>query len=500
MLTPEYIAGLADDILELYNELETAILRDTVRRLLKTGTVTDTARWQISKAQEAGLLYEDVLRQTAKLSGKSDAEIERLFTEAGAKALRFDIGVYRAAGLNPLPLNLSSAASRVLLAGIKKTQGLLNNLTRTTANTSQQAFIHAATIAEMQITSGAFDPATAIRNAIRQAIKESGSVIYPSGHTDRIDVAITRAVRTGVSQTTGEISLQYANDMNCDLMEITAHFGARPSHALWQGQIVSLSGRAGYLSLDDIGYGSGDGFKGWNCRHDWYPYFEGISRPAYSAQRLREYADKTVQYNGETIGYYDATQRQREMERRIRTTRRELAGYDEAMKHMTEGQRKAIAADFDRAAVKLKQQETAYKDFAKQTDLTARAGRLFTPEFNRSVSQKAVHANAAFTKLIGEPIIKTDKQFGKKIGKHASDFGLNPRNTKDRKQMESIIDGIVKNHTEVRLGQWRGQPNAVLFYIKDTDVVLVSKEREFITILKGDVENGRVKNARKLKV
>ena len=82
----------------------------------------------------------------------------------------------------------------------------------------------------------------------------------------------------------------------------------------------------------------------------------------------------------------------------------------------------------------------------------------------------------------------------------SSDFGLNPRNAEDRKRMESIIDGIVSNRTEVRLGQWRGQPNAVLFYIKDADVVLVSKNREFITILKGGVENGRVKNARKLKV
>lgn len=500
MLTPEYIAGLADDILGLYNELESSVLRDIVRRLLKAGSVTDSARWQINKAQEAGLLYEDVIRQVSKISEKSGAEIERLFAEAGAKALQFDLDIYKAAGLNPLPLNLSPTAARVLLAGIKKTQGLLNNLTRTTANTSQQTYIHAATIAEMQITSGAFDPATAIRNAIREAVKAGSLVSYPSGHRDRVDVAVTRAVRTGVSQTTGEISLQYANDMGCDLMEITAHFGARPSHAVWQGQIVSLSGRTGYLSKNDIGYGSGDGFKGWNCRHDWYPYFEGISRPAYSAQRLREYADKTVRYNGETIGYYDATQRQREMERRIRESRRELAGYDEAVKAATPEQRKALQPDFDKASVKLKQQESAYKDFAKQTGLTARGNRLFTPEFNRSVSQKAVQANAAFTKLIGEPIIKTDKQFGKKIGKHASDFGLDPRNAEDRKRMESIIDGIVATHTEVRLGQWRGQPNAVLFYIKDADVVLVSKEREFITILKGGVENGRVKNARKLKV
>ena len=30
----------------------------------------------------------------------------------------------------------------------------------------------------------------------------------------------------------------------CDLVEVTAHAGARPSHAEWQGKIVSLSGQA----------------------------------------------------------------------------------------------------------------------------------------------------------------------------------------------------------------------------------------------------------------
>ena len=70
---------------------------------------------------------------------------------------------------------------------------------------------------------------------------------------------------TGIGQTTGQICLANARELGCDLMEITAHAGARRSHSAWQGQVVSLSGRKGYLSLSDIGYGTGDGFKGWNC-------------------------------------------------------------------------------------------------------------------------------------------------------------------------------------------------------------------------------------------
>ena len=182
--------------------------------------------------------------------------------------------------------------------------------------------------------------------------------------------------------------------MGVDLMEISAHYGARPSHAAWQGKIVSLSGKKCYLSKKDIGYGTGDGFKGWNCRHDWYPFFEGISERAYSKQQLKEYNNKKVVYNGQEMSYYEGTQKQREMERQIRATRRELNGYNAAMEATDdESIRAEIQKDFDNAAVKLKRQENAYFDFSDKTDLGADKFRLQTTGFNKSVSQKAVWSN-----------------------------------------------------------------------------------------------------------
>lgn len=89
-----------------------------------------------------------------------------------------------------------------------------------------------------------------------------------------------------------------------------------------------------------------------------------------------------------------------------------------------------------------------------------------------------------------------EKQFGKKIGKHAKDYGLDPNKEADREKMHEIINDIIENHSEIRSGAWRGQENEVDFYIKDEDVVICSKEKEFITILKGGVNNARVKNAR----
>lgn len=107
------------------------------------------------------------------------------------------------------------------------------------------------------------------------------------------------------------------------------------------------------------------------------------------------------------------------------------------------------------------------------------------------------HFDGSVDKISAEDIIKTEKQFGKKVGKHASDWGLDPSSASDRAKLEQIIDDIILNHDQpVRIGEWKGQPEDVLFFIKGNDVVITKRNIEFITILKGGASNGRVKDAR----
>ena len=88
-------------------------------------------------------------------------------------------------------------------------------------------------------------------------------------------------------------------------------------------------------------------------------------------------------------------------------------------------------------------------------------------------------------------------QFGAKIGKHAQDYGLNPSAESTREFFRNEINRIVSDADERRYGDWRGQEYPVIFHIKGDDVVVESKNGEFITILKGGVSNARVKNAGK---
>lgn len=406
MLSPSEYDRLCDQLITLYDDLDNAIIEDMTRRMMRMGGVTEATKWQAKQLQESGLLYDDIIAGIARRTDASQNQVRTLFEDAGVQSIRNDNRYYRAAGLEGI-VKMSDSALQTLYAGYVKCNGNLQNLTLTTANTAQTAYINACNLAYMQITSGTMDYSTAIRRAVQSSAGAGSWVLYPSGHRDRLDVAVRRSALTGVGQTVRQISLINANDMGCDLMEITAHAGARPSHAAWQGKIVSLSGRRGYLSLNDIGYGTGDGFGGWNCRHDWFPFFEGISEPAYTPRRLAELNEPCIEINGQMYTEYEVSQMQRELERRVREMKRRVTAADTAVDSaQNDMQEKIMRELFTSESVKLKKAEQKLGDFLNQTGNLPDSTRIWVNVFGRNISQKAVHANKSLTSSNTRGIIK----------------------------------------------------------------------------------------------
>ena len=415
MLPPDYLDHCTDDILRLYEQLDDDIIRDIVRRLVNTDfEMTQSAVWQAEKIQEIGnTVYSDVLSRISGITGKSEDELRTLFEDAGTETMLYDDSVYRRAGLNPLPVMQSPGMLQTLTAGYKKCGESLHNLTLTTANTSQAAYIQACNRAYMQVSSGAFDYNTSIRKAVEELSKDGTHILYPSGHTDRIDVAVRRSVLTGVSQTCGQLQIMRMDEMECDLVETTAHMGARPTHAVWQGRVFSRSGKGRYPDfVSSTGYGSGDGLMGWNCRHDFYPFYEGISNRAYTDEELKKLNEKRVTYNGDKYTDYEASQVQRKMERDIRETKRTLTGIDEARKNAPEeALKKGFSDDFGVQSIRLKQQEAKLSDFLAQTGRAEDRSRVQVVGFGKSQAQKAVNANKRLQSGSKNGIIKSNRLY-----------------------------------------------------------------------------------------
>lgn len=367
MLTASQFDELAKPITDLYEEMIQTVIADIARRLAGMDYATQTAAWQVQRINESGAVYKNILKELAKLTGKKEAVLRKMFREAGVKSMKFDDSIYKAAGLNPLPLNMSPAMLDVLKAGLNKTNAVVNNLTMTMASAWQQQFVHAADIAYMQVTSGAMGYDQAIKSAIKTYTNTGlvPEIEYPSGHKDKLDVAMRRAVLTGVAQTTGVLQTTRADEMGVNLVQTSAHIGARPTHQPWQGHIFSRSGKSDKYPdfVEATGYGTMLGLCGINCRHSFYPFFEGISENAYKQATLDEYADKKVVYNGKEYSVYEAEQRQRVMERSIRAWKRKAIV------------KSAAKLDNTFEMNKVRGIQSNLRDFIKQTKLDRQYGR-----------------------------------------------------------------------------------------------------------------------------
>lgn len=365
MLTPEYLQGIPDAMVELYAQAEADILADMARRINGFDLFIPSAQYQMHVLEEMGELRSAIINELSRVSKKSRKELAAIMREAGMKTLEADEAAYQAAGLAASPAKASPAVQKALSAGLKKTNGLFTNLTRTTANTATKQFERALDRAYMQISSGAISQDAAVSGAIKGLAKDGvGSITYHSGHVDSLEVAVRRATVTGVNQTCLKMQEARADELGVDLVETTAHAGARPSHAEWQGQIFSRSGRS--LKYPDFvsstGYGTGAGLGGWNCSHSFRPYIEGMPR-TYSKELLDSYQAKDYTYNGQKLTEYEALQQQRYIERNIRRWKRENIAM------------KAAGKDTAESAAKISQWQAAQKDFLAQTGLKRQSSR-----------------------------------------------------------------------------------------------------------------------------
>lgn len=408
MLTPDYLEQCADEAVKINAELENFIIKDVARRIVQSGVMTETARHQIKTLQESGYLYNAIIEEIAGITNKSKQIVKKIFEDAAVESMTFDDRIYELAGLKPTIFRESPAMMQILKAGIQKANGDIHNLIMTSAGSSQSKFIEIANMAYRQYTSGAFDYNTAIFNAVEQLAKDGINVQYPSGKLDKIDVAVRRAVLTGVNQTANKLQDQRAEELKTDLFEVTAHVGARvtdkqnwTNHSWWQGKVYSISGTSDkYPPLSVTGYKTKiDGLAGINCRHNKFPFIEGISQRAYTDKELEKINNKTVIYNGKEIGEYEALKKQRKKEREIRQIKRELAGYQGIMLGTEDDNLLEETKNrFNLNSNKLKNKEKELQNFIRQTGLKRNNERERIVQFNKSISQKAVNASKRIEK------------------------------------------------------------------------------------------------------
>ena len=384
MLPPSYLDQMPDAFVQLWQQVEEQILQDVARRIGKMDKVTAAANWQLWRYQQTEALRNDVVKLLAKYSGKSETAIRKLLLQAATEAMEREDAIYYHYDMEPTPFEESAALNNLLDAGARQTCGTWQNLTATTANTVTGAFERTLDAAWLKVSTGAFDYKTAVKQAVDSLADDMPMVTYPSGHTDSIEVAARRAVLTGVNQTTGKLQVARADEMGVAFFETTAHGGARPSHAEWQGRRFHRGGAVDYKGRHypdfeaATGYGTGAGLCGWNCRHTFFAVFPELGDPPqWTQEQLQELNARNIEYNGKKYTAYEISQMQRARERNVRRWKKRYLAED------------AAGLDTTDAAVRLKAARQSLAEFAQATGGRVDSARVSVPKFGRSEASRA---------------------------------------------------------------------------------------------------------------
>lgn len=408
MLPPSYLDQMPDAFVQLWQQVEDEILQDVARRIGKMDAVTPTANWQLWRYQQTEALRNDVVKLLAKYTGKSEAAIRRLLLQAATEAMEREDTIYYHYGKEPQPFEESAALNNLLDAGARQTCGTWQNLTATTANTVTGAFERTLDAAWLKVSTGAFDYKTAVKQAVDSLADDMPMVTYPSGHKDSIEVAARRAVLTGVNQTCGKLQEARMDEMGCEFVETTAHGGARPSHAAWQGRRFHRGGAVDYKGKHypdfeaATGYGTGAGLCGWNCRHTFFAVFPELGDPPqWTQEQLRELNARNIEWNGKKYTAYEISQMQRARERNVRRWKKRYLAED------------AAGLDPTDAAVRLRAARQSLAEFAQATGGRVDSARTSVPKFGRSEGSKAsAQARKTYTNQAASAILDASNKIG----------------------------------------------------------------------------------------
>ncbi|WP_328199926.1 phage minor capsid protein [Cytobacillus kochii] len=364
MPTPFEQQKLSENLLKIYISIEDEILLGFAKYVKKHNGLLNPdnlEHWRIRMLSEIQQLQQENLIQIAKKSELAIDEISEILQLAGYKAASEVDGdlaeaVRLGAVITPPVAQESSALLAVLVAYEKQAKETFNLINTTMLNQSQQVYLDIINQTVGQTLTGTITPQQALRKTVREwsdfgvpaLIRKDGSRLSTEAYVNMV----TRSMSNNVANAMQDTRM---DEHAVDLIQISAHKGARPRCFPFQGNIYSRSGtHPKYPPFSSTSYGEPAGLFGVNCGHVKYAFVEGISKP-------REYDFNKA----ENDDFYKLTQQQRKLEREIRKAKREKKFFEEI------GDTEAA----DLANKKILHRQKKMRDFIKDSGLPRKYNR-----------------------------------------------------------------------------------------------------------------------------
>lgn len=282
-----------------------------------------------------------ITKELARVTGYNISQIEQMYGELLEEQHLANQPLYDYRGKKFVPFEENRELQAIARAYAKSTGETMINLAKTKAlcildhngnvKGLQRAYTDVLDKAVMQVTTGATDFHTAMRDSIIELGGSGVRVDYGGGVTRRLDTVVRQNLLWGAKQASVQYNEMIGEELGCDGYEVDWHSNPRPSHEFMQGKQFVV-GKA--RTINGVHYDSFDEanerLKDYGCLHYKTPIICGISEPRYSPEELKRLNDQNAKkytIDGKEYSGYEVTQMQRRLESSVRSekTTRELA-------------------------------------------------------------------------------------------------------------------------------------------------------------------------------
>ena len=346
-----------------------------VRKLAEMGQVTrESEQIILNMLGDADSALQEILEQSIREGLKG---VEKPLKQASEKGLLLGQGF--------LPPEMAPNQMQAFRAYYRQSADRLNLVNTVMLESTQKAY--QATVSDIvtrmsatqdilnvgtgEVVSGVTSMNQAVRQSVQKMVENgiTGFVDH-GGHHWSPEAYVTMDIRTTMANTAREAVFERNEEYGNDLYQVSWHDGARPLCYPWQGKVISrdnnsrevedLDGNLVHVyAQSETTYGEAAGLFGINCGHYPIPFIPGFSKIRPPQQNEEQNAKE-----------YEESQKQRQLERKLREEKRDLS----VLK--AQG---ASDEEIKAQRLKVKNARDNLNDFCDETGRARRTGREQTP-------------------------------------------------------------------------------------------------------------------------